>query len=344
MINKEYGSDFHYISNSDLRISNGFTDFFKGIEQFYFSGRVALRAIISNGINKHSWKRIYIPTYYCQEVYDFVTDLNIEFEFYECNPLQNLLPSFIEDDDKCAVLVVNYFGISIPDFSHLKNSAVIEDLTHDFSFINKSNADYVFGSLRKVLPVPVGGFVKSKEKLPDIGVSSCANAIAQEKKTGMLLKSKYLIGESVDKAVFRKVLIDAEHAFSNLDSFSEMPNTVVDIIKSIDVSKILDLKRKNSQLLKQQIIKSDIFNLVISSNNTEFALIFKFDKNEERENLKQYLISKAIFPMVLWPNQLNITDKEIEQTLLFLHIDFRYSTEDVTYIVNQINQYFLHAI
>lgn len=48
--------------------------------------------------------------------------------------------------------------------------------------------------------------------------------------------------------------------------------------------------------------------------------------------------------MVLWPNQLNITDEEIEQTLLFLHIDFRYSTEDVTYIVNQINQYFLHAI
>lgn len=90
--------------------------------------------------------------------------------------------------------------------------------------------------------------------------------------------------------------------------------------------------------------KIEKLNLLISSNDTEFALIFKFEKKEERENLKQYLISKAIFPMVLWPNQLNITDKEIEQTLLFLHIDFRYSTEDVTYIVNQINQYFLHAI
>lgn len=112
----------------------------------------------------------------------------------------------------------------------------------------------------------------------------------------------------------------------------------------IDVRKIIGLKKKNSQLVKQQIIKSDTFNLVISSNDTEFALIFKFEKHEERESFKKYLISKAIFPMVLWPNQLNITDKEIEQTLLFLHIDFRYSTEDVTYIVNQINQYFLHAI
>lgn len=116
----------------------------------------------------------------------------------------------------------------------------------------------------------------------------------------MLLKSKYLKGESQDKALYRKLLIDAEHAFSKVDSFSEMPNAVADIIKGIDVCKILDLKRKNSQLVKQQIIKSDTFKLLISSNDTEFALIFNFEKQEERENLKKYLISKDIFPMVLW--------------------------------------------
>lgn len=344
MQNKEYGSDFHYVTLTDFQLSSSKSSFFDSFTKFYFSGRSALRAILLHGVSNYHWKKIYLPTYYCHEVYDFISDIDLEVEYYFCNSLLNQLPLTIDDNGNNVLLIVDYFGVNSPEVTHLKNIIKIEDVTHNLGAVHKSKSDYVFGSLRKTLPIPVGGFVKSKEKLPDIGVSSFAYEIAEEKKLGMLLKSKYLKGELVDKAVFREVLIDAEHAFSNLDSFSEMPNTVVDIIKSIDVSKILDLKRKNSQLLKQQIIKSDIFNLVISLNNTEFALIFKFDKNEERENLKQYLISKAIFPMVLWPNQLNITDKEIEQTLLFLHIDFRYSTEDVTYIVNQINQYFLHAI
>lgn len=344
MQNKEYGSDFHYVTLTDFQLSLNKSSFFDCFTKFYFSGRSGLRAILLHGVSNYHWKKIYLPTYYCHEVYDFISNIDLEVEYYLCNPLQNQLPQTIVDNKNNVLVIVDYFGVNSPEVTHLKNIIKIEDVTHNLASIHKSTADYVFGSLRKTLPIPVGGFVKSKEKLPDIGVSSCANEIAQEKKIGMLLKSKYLKGESVDKAVFREVLIDAEHAFSNLDSFSEMPNAVVDIIKSIDVSKMLDLKRKNSQLVKQQIIKSDTFNLHISSNDTEFALIFKFEKHEERENLKKYLISKAIFPMVLWPNQLNFTDKKIEQTLLFLHLDFRYSAEDITYIGNQINQYFLHAI
>lgn len=296
MQNKEYGSDFHYVTLTDFQLSSSKSSFFDSFTKFYFSGRSALRAILLHGVSNYHWKKIYLPTYYCHEVYDFISDIDLEVEYYFCNSLLNQLPLTIDDNGNNVLLIVDYFGVNSPEVTHLKNIIKIEDVTHNLGAVHKSKSDYVFGSLRKTLPIPVGGFVKSKEKLPDIGVSSFAYEIAEEKKLGMLLKSKYLKGELVDKAVFREVLIDAEHAFSNLDSFSEMPNTVVDIIKSIDVSKILDLKKKNSQLLKQQIIKSDIFNLVISSNNTEFALIFKFDKNEERENLKQYLISKAFFP------------------------------------------------
>ena len=344
IFNKEYGSDFHYVTLTDFQLSSSKSSFFDSFTKFYFSGRSALRAILLHGVSNYHWKKIYLPTYYCHEVYDFISDIGLEVEYYLCNPYHNQLPKTIDDNGNNVLVIVDYFGVNFPEVSHLKSIIKIEDVTHNLGAFHESKSDYVFGSLRKTLPIPVGGFVRSKEKLPDIGVSSCANAIAQEKKTGMLLKSKYLIGESVDKAVFGKVLIDAEHAFSNVDSFSEMPNEVVDIIKRIDVCKILSLKKKNSQLVKQQIIKSDTFSLVISSNDTEFALIFKFEKHKERERFKKYLISKAIFPLVLWPNQLNIIDKEIEQTLLFLHLDFRYSAEDITYIVNQINQYFLDAI
>ncbi len=344
MISNEFGSDFHYISNYDLRISNGFADFFKGIEQFYFSGRVALRAIISNGINKHSWKRIYIPTYYCQEVYDFVTDLNIEFEFYDCNPVQNLLPSFIEDDDKCAVLVVNYFGISIPDFSHLKNSAVIEDLTHDLSLINQSKADYVFGSLRKVLPVPVGGFVKSKEKLQEIASSLFSEEVALEKLSGMVLKKKYLEGKIKEKDIFRNLLIEAEHSFENLKTYTSLPLLVKEFFSELNIYKIISSKKHNSLLAKKQIRSNAKFDLLTSNSDSEYAIILKFHNTEEREELRKYLIKHNIYPMVLWPNHINEKDLILENTLLFVHIDFRYSFEDVQFITKIINQYSNNAI
>lgn len=344
MISNEFGSDFHYISNSDLRISNGFADFFKGIEQLYFSGRAALRAIISNGINKHSWKKIYIPTYYCQEVYDFVTDLNIEFEFYDCNPVQNLLPSFIEDDDKCAVLVVNYFGISIPDFAHLKNSAIIEDLTHDLSLINQSKADYVFGSLRKVLPVPVGGFVKSKEKLQEIASSLFSEEVALEKLSGMVLKKKYLEGKIKEKDIFRNLLIEAEHSFENLKTYTSLPLLVKEFFSELNISKIISSKKHNSLLAKKQIRSNAKFDLLTSNSDSEYAIILKFHNTEEREELRKYLIKHNIYPMVLWPNQINEKDLILENTLLFVHIDFRYSFEDVQFITKIINQYSNNAI
>lgn len=344
MKNKEFGSDFHYLSYSQYPLLSENNSFFDDDTRLYFSGRAALRAILLNGVAKYHWKKIYLPTYYCHEVYDFIADIDLEVEYYLCNPLYNKLPQKIDDNENNVLVTVDYFGVNSPEITHLKNIIKIEDITHNLASIHKSTADYVFGSLRKTLPIPVGGLVKSKEKLPDIGVSSYANKITHEKKSGMLLKRKYLNGEDIDKAVFRKLLIDAEHAFSNLDSFSEMPNAVAEIIKSVDVNKMLDCKRNNSKLAKQQIFANDKFKLVSSPNDTEFALILKFEKYEERENLKKYLILNAIFPMVLWPNQLNSIDKGIEQTLLFLHLDFRYSIQDVTYIVDQINQYFLHAI
>src|SRR5690606_547650 len=325
MTNKEYGSDFHYISNSDFRINSGVACFFNGTEQFYFSGRVALRAIICNGIDKHSWKKIYIPTYYCHEVYDFIRDLNICLEFYECNPETNVLPSSIEDEGNSALLVVNYFGISTANFEHLKNIKIIEDVTHDLSTFNLSKADYVFGSLRKILPVPVGGFVKSNEVLPKVPLTLFAENVTQEKFAGMLLKKKYLEGNFKEKEIFRALLINAEHSFENPDTFSILPQSVKGYLLGLDVTKIIEVKRQNSVLAKKAIHKTTKFELLISDGNNEYALIFKFNNTEQRELLKKKLILHKIYPMVLWPNQLNEKDIELENRLLFVHIDFRYS-------------------
>lgn len=187
-MNKEYGSDFYYIETQQQHHVSGESIFFKGNEQLFFSGRAALRAILENGIKEQAWSKIYVPSYYCYEVYRFIEDLVVEIEFYDCNPLQPSIPPSVIDEEGCALLIINYFGICTPCYNNFKRIATIEDVTHNLAVLHQSKADYVFGSLRKVLPVPVGGIVKSKNKLPLKESTVFAEETAHNKFSGMLLK------------------------------------------------------------------------------------------------------------------------------------------------------------
>src|SRR5690606_33107717 len=157
--NKEYGSDFHYVNDRRFRIDAEEDNIFSTLP-LYYSGRSALYAIVENGINQFGWQKIYVPTYYCHEVYDFIRPLKIVIEYYEHNPFASRTEFPFQDEPDHVVLVVNYFGVSMLDVTKYRSLVVIADLTHDLSAIEASQADYIFGSLRKVLPMPVGGFVK----------------------------------------------------------------------------------------------------------------------------------------------------------------------------------------
>lgn len=343
-MNREFGSDFHYVENQGYRLSpDERTDFFEGTEQFYFSGRAALRAVVAHGISVLAWKRIYVPTYYCHEVYDFINDLDIQIEFYECNPLNNIIPPSLKDSKDYAVLTVNYFGIAAPDFSHLSHIAVIEDLTHNLDLIKYSKADYVFGSLRKVLPLPAGGFVKSRYGLTQPPVTSFAEKAVLEKFAGMLLKSRYLRGEMQEKDVFRNLLIEAEHSFENLETFVSLSCAVKEYMSGLDIQGMISSKKQNALLIKDLLEESTSFDILTAPEATEYALILKFTDIQSRDNLKKYLIRNSIYPFVLWPDQLKEADKHIEDTLLFVHIDFRYSEADIRYIADIINKFDPHV-
>src|SRR5690606_3450898 len=160
----------------------------------YYSGRAALYAIIENGIRQFAWKKIYVPSYYCHEVYDFIRPLAIQIEYYQYHPFSKRTDFSFVDEKENVLLAVNYFGIDILDVTLYKNMVVIQDLKHDLSGIDTNLADYCFGSLRKVLPLPVGGFVwaKSAIQLPMPVESLGSEDASLQKLTAMYLKTQYL--------------------------------------------------------------------------------------------------------------------------------------------------------
>ena len=342
MKKKEFGSDFELYLNKNLQVKKKkFFDIKKS--SFFLSGRSALFAIIKHGVKNHQWKTVYLPTFYCQEVNRYIKKLPIKISFYDYNPfLESKTKDFNLKDDKSNVVVnVNFFGFDKLDLSVYTKLFVIEDLTHNLLSISSSIAHYTFGSLRKELPVPVGGFLNSKNlPIPKGLVCAEANNIAIQKLTAMYLKSQYLKGKLEDKSLFRKLFLKSEHDLELNLKNAKMPEIARTIFLQLDILKILKQKIYNLKIAYDnlKIPKSIIVNQGFKKNS--FGLMLILQLKEQRDRLSNHLINNNIYPTILWPNQKTELNKKIEQQILFIHIDFRYSEEDIIYITNKINSYF----
>ncbi len=340
--NKEFGSDFHLCTESKWQTNN--QNFFLKNTTLFLSGRTALYALLKQGIKKHNWKTVYFPSYYCQEVVKFIQDLTIDVKIYDFNPfLDTIDKDFKINDNPTSVIInVDFFGLKHHLFLSIKKAVLIDDLTHNLEAIKTSTADYIFGSLRKELPIPSGGFLASSNgfKLPKGKQSRLANSIAIKKFTAMYLKKRYLEGLSNDKDTFREIFIESEENLEGKLKSAKIPKTAKVLLQNLDITQILKAKKENiNQALSNLKIDKD---LVLNSQKTRLGagLVLQLKSKKNRDELKSYLISKKIYPAVLWPGQLTKRDIEIEDKVLFLHLDYRYNTEDINLIINKLNFYF----
>lgn len=143
---------------------------------YYASGRTALYQILRSLSSQH--RKLWLPDWLCHTMVDAVEKAGFEYSFYELDAdfkasINALDKSGFKDGE--AVLMINYFGLqdltgiskSIKDA--YPNVVVIEDDVQAYwVFSEKDNpfADYRFTSLRKALPVPDGGLVKTKRPMP----------------------------------------------------------------------------------------------------------------------------------------------------------------------------------
>lgn len=143
---------------------------------YYASGRTALYQILRSLAPQH--RKLWLPDWLCHTMVDAVEKAGFEYRFYELDAdfkatIDALDKSGFKDGE--AVLMINYFGLqnltgiskSIKDA--YPNAVVIEDDVQAYwAFAEKESpyADYRFTSLRKALPVPDGGLVKTKRPMP----------------------------------------------------------------------------------------------------------------------------------------------------------------------------------
>lgn len=342
MMNKEYGSDFHQYTG--VLSGDAFSIVKESQSTLFFSGRVALYNLLSFGIHKYGWKKVGFPSYYCHEVVDFCKNLPIEIIYYNHNPFKKE-PFEWDDNENNVFINVNYFGISKLNTSFIKNSVLIEDVTHNLLAYRNTEAQYCFGSLRKQLPLPVGGFIydATASFKNQVLVTPFAEEIAQQKHTAMQLKSNYLKGENIDKPAFRKLFIDAEKAFESENTNSALPQFVSELLEDITAEQLIKRTFSNIQHFKTLWGDNAKVKLLSSKNNNEMGLVLLCETQPLRDGLKLALIKKNIYPAILWPHQKNEPDIAFENRMLFVHADFRYTFDDMDYIIKTIKNYITHV-
>lgn len=338
----EFGSDFHSI---DYPRRTGSNDHLYQLRN-YATGRHAIEAVLRH----EQIKRVWIPTYFCYEVIQYLENVGFTIVLYPDNPLKT------DDDDRVrqlpfqkgdALLRMNYFGLRSKRTNKGITVPVIEDHSHGISteWAKQSDADWCIASIRKTLPTPAGGIVWSpvgKQLPPQFPPDDSCIKMAVCRFQAMQMKRDYLNGVPVEKEMFRTQYIQSEEMLEQLD-LTGMDKYSKQILEEIDIEKWDSEKQRNIRYCKQLLRKEFQILYGETAGTKTFSLLLLTPSAEERTQLRQHLIANKIYPAVLWNIPTSVNDKEafdISTRIISIHCDGRYNSLDIQTMCNIINCFY----
>ena len=349
---KEFGSDFHKCDEAFRDGKNHLR--ILGCARYFACGRYAIDAIIQ----KEGWKRIWMPAYFCYEIIEHIKGTGIEVVLYDDYPLNandgeivRSLP-FLDGD---VLFRTDYFGIRNWRSNEGIDVPVIEDHTHGLltAWAVRSDADWCVASLRKSLPVAVGGILWSPRghQLPEpMFASESCEMMAAERYEAMAQKKAYLNHsygtedeDSREKDVFRAKYIESEESIDTL-SLCGIDRESAEIVQNMDIQAWTDIKYRNWKtavsLLKHNF---DVLGGEVCGVWQPFSIVLLMKSPEERECLRKYLVGHRIYPAILWrmPEDGEFSEaKDFSDRMLSIHCDARYGQSEIGEMCNLINGFY----
>jgi hypothetical protein len=249
--------------------------------------------------------------------------------------------NFASDND--VVLVNNYWGISqcLIETGN-KNIITIEDHSHGWlstACIN-SKADYGIASLRKSLPIPLGGIVWSPKnhniyKHINLIKSNAYQTVWHKILKAMILKKDFEnTGDITTKNESLLLINETELALHTNYDLTVLDEAHEQTINEYILINYLAFKSKNLTTLCSYLKTNSHFEIINPNSDATFGLIIHLKDGMCLEELRRYLISHTIYPSLLWPD--NNTDYGY---YLNIHIDYRYTSNDMQYIAETLNNF-----
>jgi len=344
----EYGSDQHWIDlEMEPRPGPAPEVPWNSAAPLFGSGRDALRVLLDWGMREHRWRRLWLPSFYCQEVPAALRELasdGLQLRAYADGP-DDPEPAIagipVEPGD--VVLVANQLGTRRPPAALddvARTAVVVEDHSHDLAgpWAMRSRSHYAIASLRKTLPLPDGGVAWSPLGLPlppepDLTEEHASAAFARL--TAMLLKARYLAGEGIPKTTF---LAEARSGAARIADgpASGIATVSRELLPTLPVAAWRRQRRRNFRTLLAALGPLGLDRVFEPPPGaTPYALTLALETAERRESVRQGLIGADVYPAILWtlddPAVEGIPSEHVDlaRRVLSIHCDHRYGDADM---------------
>lgn len=308
--------------------------------RFWGSGRDALRALVAWGSEQHGWRRMLVPSYYCQDVL-VPLRAHVTLEVYPHSPTAPAREVVAGASD--VVMVASLFGMPLPR-AISAGGAIVEDHTHDPLSRSSiaSGGDFAFASLRKTLPLPDGGVLWSPRGLdlpPQADLTLDHDRAALDRLAAMTLKRHYLGGEAVAKDELRALAMRGEDAIgrgevSGMSSFSRIR------LETLPGAVWRECRAANLLAFRAAFGEPDGVTML----DAPFAAMLIFDSQELRDGVRAALIEARVYPTVYWPlddpavDGIPESDLDLSHRILSIHCDYRYTTADMQRVARELHR------
>jgi hypothetical protein len=331
----EHGSDFH------LSLESGPAQYpWTALpSSLWGSGRDALCALVEWGREAHGWRRLLVPSYFCQEVLVPIKP-KIEIEVYPCTPTSDAVAT-VEGDATDIVLLAALFGMA-PTTIVTGRATIVEDVSHDPIGPRSvtSTAHYALASLRKTLPLPDGGVLWSPlglEVPPERPVTVGHAQAALDRLSAMALKMHYLAGQPIAREEIRRLAKRGEDAIG-----CDLPSGITPFSRS----RLATLPAAPWRAARATNLAAFIEALgevpEVRVLDASFAATLVFSERSMRDRVRDALVAARIYPAVLWslddPVIPGITagDVDLAHRILSIHCDYRYTPSDMVRVASVI--------
>lgn len=295
--------------------------------QYVQTGRQALAAL-AEVLEQEGRDTLLVPAYLCDSMIESFAPERWALRPYEVSERIEIVPEELErlgrecDPSRTAALTIAYFG-NEPNVAHVQavqhlqqhGVRVIEDETHRVLGELTPLGDYGVASLRKVLPVADGAYVRGLVSTLPLGDRPHRGWEAMDlKRDGDLAGARDAFSEAHEVLESADVISPAQASTRTLQT-----------IRELDYDFMRSQRRLNAQALQDSLSLHDGVRLVAAAGVPSHVVI----QVDDAKRTQAALAERSIFCPIHWPQPSRMQSSDWRWGLLSLPVDHRYDRADM---------------
>ena len=287
------------------------------------SSRNALKFILK----AYNVKKLYVPKFTCDVLYEAFTGLNLEIKRYEIDENLEICYKELVLDQDTYLLYTNYFGLKDKYISTLKDiipNIIIDNAQALFSKPIKNIP--TFYSPRKFVGVGDGGYLSGPKSFQmnlnrDVSYSRMSHLLIRADRDAEIGYSEFIKND--------KSLIN--------EPIKKMSHLTQSILASLDYNFIKNRRKENFEYIHSKLSRKNKLNIETDKGQVPMSYPFWTDD----DSLRRRLIENRIFTPTYWPNCLlenpeNSITYKLSNEIVHLPIDQRYNLDEMEKIIKTI--------